>query len=355
MSVESYPDFLIVGQGLAGTLLAHFLIKESKKVLVIDKPLPGASSPHAAGIVNPITGRRYAKSWRYEEFFPFAKKTYQSLETELGISIWHEMNILRALINKIDENEWDRRSGYDDYHPYMVEMPELGKYKLHVSDGVKWGELKQCAQVAMPQLIATYRKVLLDSGQLLGEEYDNKALEKSGDKWSYKGIHTSNVIFCEGARAVENPFFSYLPFSPTKGELLLVRIPGVDFDKMLKHKVFIVPLGNDIYWIGSTSRFEFEDHLPTQEKRAWLSGKLSELLNIPFEIIEHHAAIRPTVFDIRPFLGEHPSQQNLYIFNGLGTKGALLGPWFAHQLCGHLLGKNAIDGDVNILRFRKSE
>ncbi|MFT5168556.1 MAG: glycine oxidase, partial [Saprospiraceae bacterium] len=56
-------DYLIIGQGLAGSLLAYQLLERGKTVQIIDNHHNGASSSIAAGIINPITGRRFAKSW----------------------------------------------------------------------------------------------------------------------------------------------------------------------------------------------------------------------------------------------------------------------------------------------------
>jgi glycine/D-amino acid oxidase-like deaminating enzyme len=60
------------------------------------------------------------------------------------------------------------------------------------------------------------------------------------------------------------------------------------------------------------------------------------------------------VADIRPFLGLHNAYKPLGIFNGLGTKGALLGPYFAHQMACYLLGKGGLDQEVDIKRFEEA-
>ena len=88
---------LIVGQGIAGTLLAWSLRRRGAKVHIADVALPGHSSRAAAGIINPVTGKRFVKSWRFDEFFPVAKNIYQQLEQELGITFWEERPTLRLL------------------------------------------------------------------------------------------------------------------------------------------------------------------------------------------------------------------------------------------------------------------
>ena len=187
------------------------------------------------------------------------------------------------------------------------------------------------------------------------EVFDYQQVEPGEGRVGYQDFSAKKIIFCEGARAIDNPFFNYLPFSVTKGELLLVRIPGARFEKMLKHHVMISAFGkpeDEIFWVGSTSRFEFEGTEPTAEKRQWLEEQLRDVLEAPFEVVAHLAGIRPTVFDIRPFLGLHPQHSCLGIFNGLGTKGASLAPFFAKQMADFLLGKGQVDAEVDIARFR---
>ncbi len=88
---------LIVGQGIAGTLLARALERRNARVCIADGNLPGSSSPVAAGVINPVTGKRFVKSWRFDEFFPVAQAVYRSLEKELGIEIWSEQPVVRLL------------------------------------------------------------------------------------------------------------------------------------------------------------------------------------------------------------------------------------------------------------------
>lgn len=344
-------DFLIVGQGVAGTLLAHFLLKENQKVLVIGKPLPGATSGIAAGLINPITGRRMAKSWRFEELFPFAKNTYRELEGALNVKLWTERNILRALPTVFEVNEWSRRGVWPEHAPYFAEEADLVEYEGKIKPVMSWGEIQGVAKLEMGNLIATYQKLLKDKNAFVEEEFDFSKLEIIEEGVEYKSYSAKRLVFCRGAFDLTNPYFSFLPFAPTKGELLMIRIPGSSFSKILKNHIFIIPESEDVYWVGSTSRFEYEGPKPTAEKKEYLQSELEKILDIPFEFISHRAGIRPTVDDKRPFLGNHPQHAQLSIFNGLGTKGALLAPFFASMFVKNLLYGKAIDKEVDINRF----
>ena len=346
-------EALIVGQGIAGTLLAFFLYKEKLPFKVIDRPLPGASSEVAAGILNPVTGRRLVKSWRFDELSNFARFTYQEIGRLLNETFFLDKTILRALQNTFEENEWMRRSGYPEYRPFLSDSVDLFNSKSKVTSPHAWGEIKCAGKLNMPELISSFRAFLKKRNLLTEQEFDHQQLMISEQHIKYQGQKFRKIIFCEGAKAVENPYFNYLPFSTTKGEILIIRVDNFQTEKILKNKVYLCPLYEKVYWVGSTNSFSYDHVHPTSQQFNSLKKDLEEFLLVPFKIIDHRAAIRPTVADKRPLLGLHPTHNSIYIFNGLGTKGASLGPYFAHQMAQFVLGKARPDAEVCIDRFSK--
>jgi glycine/D-amino acid oxidase-like deaminating enzyme len=75
-----------------------------------------------------------------------------------------------------------------------------------------------------------------------------------------------------------------------------------------------------------------------QEARMELDQKLMELIIIPYRVTAQDWGFRPTTPDRRPILGSMPDSENVVIFNGLGTKGVSLAPYFSAQLCDWLIG-----------------
>ncbi len=349
---DTPADFMIVGQGLAGSLLGYLLEREGKSVVLIDHPDQTAATSVAAGIINPITGRRFVKSWRIDELLPVARQLYRELEAELGLSFWHEYPLLRTLFNRGDQNDWLARTGEAAYAPYMAETAELGPLIAHTQPAFAYGQVRRAAQVDIGSLRQALRRRWINAGKLHLLPFDYDRLQIESGSVAYESLHARRLVFCEGWRLRFNPYFNYLPWGGNKGEALIARIPDAHFDRILKHRVFIVPLHEDHYWIGATSDNKFSDDQPSPENRQFLAKRLSELLTASFEIVEHRAAVRPTVKDRRPLLGAHPDFSQLYIFNGLGTKGASLAPFFAHQLADYLLGRRTeLDENVAISRF----
>ena len=119
----------------------------------------------------------------------------------------------------------------------------------------------------------------------------------------YGDLSADRVLFCEGWRARFNPWFGDLPYGGNKGEVLLIRLPNAQLEQMFKHRIFIVPFKDDLYWVGSTSENQFTSEDPTQEGKAYLQARLEEVLTTPYESVDNRAHICPTVQDRRPHLG----------------------------------------------------
>src|SRR4029079_6360252 len=67
LTLFMHVDVIIVGQGISGTMLSWFLQKENKSFIVFDEVREHSASRVAAGIINPVTGRRYAYTWMIDE------------------------------------------------------------------------------------------------------------------------------------------------------------------------------------------------------------------------------------------------------------------------------------------------
>ena len=50
-------------------------------------------------------------------------------------------------------------------------------------------------------------------------------------------------------------------------------------------------------------------------------------------------------------IGSHPENENLYVFNGLGSKGVLYAPGVADRLAAFLCENREIEEDLNIDAF----
>ncbi|BDS09662.1 NAD(P)/FAD-dependent oxidoreductase [Aureispira anguillae] len=345
-------DYIIVGQGIAGTLVAHFLQKKQQTLVVIDHKHHQASSMVAAGLINPITGRNFVKSWRIDELIPFAIQTYRELEQELDIPILSLRSVAMLFGSIKTENDWLVRSGNPDLTNYIAPTFDLSFYTDFLAELQNGVEFQQAGRVHLKALVLAYQQQLEKTQTYLTEQFDYSQLEIRDNCVAYKGLVARRIIFAEGFQAIHNPYFNYLPFAPAKGDILIVKIPNYPApNKLVKHGVFIIHLEKDLYWIGSTYNRDYKTTAPLPKAQKSLEERLRRILKLPFEVVQHLAAVRPTVRDRRPFIGQHPLFPMLYLFNGMGAKGSYLSPFFAAEFVAYLEDHQALDAEININRY----
>ena len=88
-------DYLIVGQGIAGSVIGLQLLEQNKKCLFIDEKIWNSPSRISNGIVNPVTGQKYVKTWLFDELFQVAKPFYKRLGQLFEVNLYHETSITK--------------------------------------------------------------------------------------------------------------------------------------------------------------------------------------------------------------------------------------------------------------------
>jgi glycine oxidase len=349
-------DYLLIGQGLAGSVLAYRLMQAGAQVMVLDAENPASASRVAAGIINPITGRNFVKTWLADEAIASAIDFYKQLGEALGVRLFAPPPISWILEDAKMWNDWQAVSAASNTRDYVAEISADKKYADYLHDAQGAAILQPSGRVDLPLFIRSFRDYLLKNNAYRAEKIDYNLLEiVDNQQIVYKDIRAKSVIFCEGAAArLDNPFFSYLPFAPTKGEILTVSIPDYPFaEQLIKHKsLLIAALGQDKYWVGASYLRDFADELPTPTERENLATQLRSLWRGDFEIVAQQAALRPTVRDRKPFLGSHPKYANMLIFNGLGAKGTYLAPYFSQKMADYILRGEPLPKEVDIQRVR---
>ena len=201
-------------------------------------------------------------------------------------------------------------------------------------------------------MISIFKKRLISEGCFLDEEFDFNSMSIKQSSVIYKSISAQKIIFCEGHRLTNNPFFNYLPLMRTKGELITVKLDGLNVEELIKSNITLLPLGNDVYKVGATFNWDDKDEVCSMKAREELLAKLKELVNINPILINQYAGLRPTVKDRRALLGAHPNHENIFVFNGLGTRGLLMSPYLALQLIEFMEKGVPLDPEVDIKRYK---
>ena len=341
-------DYLIVGSGLSGVMLCEALRKRGKTFKVISNKSQQASIV-ASGLYNPVVLKRFNKAWDAEKHLPVAMSAYEELELFLGIKIDYKLPIYRLFSSIEEQNNWIIASDKIPLKPYLISNIKINtNQNIYAPYG--YGEVKNTGRIDTKLLLESYSNVLNNEKLISHEsfEYDKLKISK---KIVYKGIESENIIFSEGFGVRQNPFFNYLPIEGTKGELIIINAPKLNSEVIIKSSVFIIPIGNNNYLVGSTYAWDDFNNDPTINAKNKLLNKLDKLVLCPYKVVYQRAGIRPTVIDRRPLVGQHKSHENLYILNGLGSRGVLIAPTVANALINFIEDKLPLQKEINISRF----
>ncbi|HEY0676765.1 MAG TPA: FAD-binding oxidoreductase [Chitinophagaceae bacterium] len=345
-------DYLIIGQGVSGTFLSWYLIRQGATVMIIDENKSNTASKVAAGLINPVTGRRLVKSWMIDELMPFAKEAYSMIGAELNIQCIRETSLLQ-FFNAPDVEQAFRKRLSEE--PDYLALPDDKDWRPVFDYPFGWGIIEPCYIADLAGLITAHRARLADEGQLIEERFIASDLIVNSKEVSYRNIIADKIIFCDGESAMLNPWFSRLPFSLNKGEALTLEIPELSCGHIYKFRHTLIPVDVEasLFWFGSSYEWTYEDDQPSEKFRREAEAELKRFLKLPFTIVDHLAAIRPANVERRPFVGLHPANPQIGILNGMGTKGCSLAPYFAKQMAERLTGGKPLLPEVDVNRFRR--
>ncbi|HMF70273.1 MAG TPA: FAD-dependent oxidoreductase [Flavitalea sp.] len=344
-------DLIIVGQGLAGSAVAMRALARDYKILVLDEPAGNRSSRMAAGLFNPFTGRKMVKTWLADEIFPSLYLYYSEVEDLTKKRFFYDIPIYRPFGNIKEQNEWMAKSADSDYQNYISGLSATSGFNGKVNDPFGGITLKQTGYLDTQTYLEAVREYLEVRGSYRVQIFDADKLE-IGDNWvRYENLTARKVVFCQGVQNTSNHWFRDLPLISLKGEFLTVQSEWKK-DVILNRGVYMVPSAHPDTWrVGAT--YNRKDHRPeiTSWARNELTHKLEELIRMPYAVTGQQWGVRPTTPDQKPIIGAHPKYDSLIIFNGLGTKGVSLAPYFSEVLIRWLEKKGTINKEADVTRF----
>ena len=350
---ETQLDTLILGQGLAGSLLAWQLIHAGQRVCVIDDAHRSSSTQVAAGLINPLAGMRFNRRPQTEDWLFAGDRCYATLTERFNSPFFHPLPMLR-LFRSAQQRRFHARRRQDPASSDLLTdafQPADCPEPVHAPDG---GFVqKRTGYVDLPALLAKLRHWLQESGSLLERELSYAEIEADATGVNVAGLRAHRLVFCEGARLRFNPWFRQLPLAPDKGEILNLRVAGWQPRHIINGAHWVVPLQNGELRLGATHEHYLLDNGVTVAGRRTLIAGLDALLPsaYPKLVTQHQAGIRPATRDRYPLLGRHAEQPSLWVFNGFGAHGTLVIPWYAERFCAHLLHGDKLPPEADIQRF----
>ncbi len=309
------------------------------------------SSIVAAGLYNPVILKRFTEVWKAKEQLDIALPVYKTLERDLNITIDNKLKLLRRFTSIEEQNLWFNACDKINLEPFLSTQI-LKNTNPFIDAQYGFGQVLQTGRLDTEVLIKAYKAFLTDKNWFFNTKFQYNKLQIATNKLNYEDIEAQYIVFSEGFGVKQNPFFKHLPLNGTKGEVLTIKAPDLKLDFGIKSSVFLVPIGNDKYYVGATYNWKDKTHLTTEEGKNELVAKLRTFMTCDFNIINQRAGIRPTVKDRRPLVGRHADYKNLYILNGLGTRGVMIAPYVADKLYKYIENKQPLDPEINSNRFQ---
>ncbi|MFM7177504.1 MAG: NAD(P)/FAD-dependent oxidoreductase [Bacteroidota bacterium] len=344
---------LVVGYGFAGSSLSYFLCKYGIQVDIITNPIfdKSSSSTISAGIMLPFSGKRKTLSHKVSAALPFALDHYQTIQNHAKSKILYDLPVRQLLIEARDYNDWFSKTNEKETAQF-IEHIHISVISEKLKSHIGFLQFSHTNAIHSAELLNAYKSTSPNC-VFHSEQFNFEKLVINDTCIKYNNQKFDQVIFCDGYRVIENPYWNKLPFMPVKGEIIDIHAPDLHLDFILNGTLYVIPLGNDNYKVGATYNWNEIDEIPSSSGIQYLKSELEKMISADYDIIDHKAGVRPAIQDRRPVLGFHPQFKTIGIFNGLGTKGAMLSPYYGNMMANHIANNSAIDDEVSVDRFLK--
>ncbi|MBT5953492.1 FAD-dependent oxidoreductase [bacterium] len=369
-------DVIVIGQGLAGSMLAFHLKKMGAKVLIFDSSHEKSSSIVSAGLIDPLFGSRLRSVFDFDNAFSYASQLYRELELLLDCSFFNPIFSKRYIFTPLNNKQVKKVS------PFLVNKERsIDDFKLRDTFESSYLSLEtgSSSLLNVSLLLKKLRIYFEESDQIESKKVSEKELSgllNDLGRDGYSSIGKSKLVFCDGWQSVSNPFFSWLPWFCTFGELMKFRFkndPGLSREHIHFFNQWLVPSGENEWIFGSnyipiSSLGDLKKDGPnicTEGVdfiyKKWANDviekgirgesiKTEYLLDIDVDSIK--SGVRPTLKDAKPVMGPHPKFSNIWTFNGLASKGSLYAPLLAKQCSDSILNGSSICEKFDIARFK---
>ncbi|HIO58847.1 MAG TPA: FAD-binding oxidoreductase [Flavobacteriales bacterium] len=347
---------LIVGAGLSGILMAWELEKRGVDYEVWQSPDSSLNfaSRVAAGMFNPVSFKRLVSVWNAVEHMEIMRKTYLELEEFLNLkgAILHSSPILRVFPNAQYRDLWAKR--LDDAHEVSIWLNEIDGVADVGKEGPEeiiapfgFGIVRDAGWVDLPLLLNSFNSHLQSKGRFFANDWSFNT--QTNDTFN-------RIIDCRGVGASSDLASVGIKVQADHGEVLTLR-SRLDTKGMCINRVkWLLPRGDSVFKLGATYKWNIEQSAPTDEGRTELLSSIRPIISPEvfdeFEVLNHESGLRPASTDRRPYAGPVPGNDGLFILNGLGTRGVLVGPATAAHLANHMFDGTPLPQDVSLARLK---
>lgn len=350
--MSQHYDFIILGQGIAGTTVAWELMARGARFLIIDRDDEVTSSKIAAGLMTPITGKRLVMSPDWETNWNEAKKFYQDVENRTTSSCYLSQPMLRIFQTETERERFEQREREGQYDGGAVRQLRTLSSDL-IDPG--WGGIEmEGGRLLTRNYLLASREYFSEAGQFLKCDLDllqEISIDQQQVTIPCLNISAERLILCQGFQHLVPEWMQPIRFNACKGEILSVEINELSPERVIHKKIWIAPEQQGLFRVGATYDWDDLTEAPTANAKQELLDDLGKLVAGRFRVCAHQAAIRPTMKDFLPIVGTIPTRPRVSILNGLGSKGSLWAPVMAKRLVRHLLDGEPIPEQFEVSRW----
>lgn len=320
-------DIIIIGQGLAGSLLAYELSKQGEDILVLDDGLNTSSSKVAAGIINPITGHRPNRDPLYDIYLEKALLTYKALEADFGQDFIRPQKQIRIFQDQKQKTAWLEKYMATNQ---VIEINHKRFPELKLDHGGCLVAFSYVVDVA--SVLSNIQNYLIQKNQYQQRVIEHKDIHIHPTSVSIDQHHAKQIVFCEGARIQQNPLFKDVEMVPAKGEILTLDIPALA-PNFYNWGKWLVPTHDGKFRLGSNHIWDDQSMDVSQETKVSLLESMQSQFaqSLEFRVIDHISGIRPATKDRNPVVQKSTKHDHIFCFNGFGSKGCLMIPFYVQE------------------------
>lgn len=366
-------DLAIIGGGIAGITLQEKATQKGISSLIIDNPNHQGSSWAAGALIHPLVFKRLTLAWPGLSYCKSAVQFY----SQTAPTHWHPIPIYRRISSQAEFDQWNSKR----HDPEFATI--LGPITDHILDTI--GHYQAALNQTTIQSDYGFGSVML-GGWLDIENYliEKKTHYQSLGMWANSFLTRSSIDTQDQiitlpdskqtiqykdlvlATGISDPGWHDLVPEPVKsrfvnqgfygvkGDCIDLYLPELSLTSIVLGSVFILPLGNNMFRVGSTYQREYANNEPDLHQAYELCSSLEPIIQLDSSVlmtrIKHHrAGIRPATRDRRPYLGSLGN--HLWAYNGLGTRGLLIAPHVADVFLSHLDAGESIPEEWSLHRI----
>jgi glycine/D-amino acid oxidase-like deaminating enzyme len=327
-------------------------------VLEAEHPAAGASSA-AAGLVNPLMGRRATPVWRLREALDAVPHLLQAA----GIAdLFRGGGVLRPTTEakQVDFFQ-DAVAAYPEVATWLSDGEVRERFPdvqttggaMLIPDG---GAVDVPAMVRALLNAAAQRGAVLETGaRVVGWSEEGDAACAEVDRGEATERRTADaLLLCLGQGYPGHEALEALGLRGVKGQTVRVRRPAQSDRGPLmpmSGRGYVVPEPDGTLVCGSSYSNDFDDLEPEPEQTAYILEKTSEMLPglDQMDPLEVTAGVRVKTADTNlPIVGPLPERDRVWVFTALGSKGLLTAPMLSMELPGYIRDPGTIPPEVRV-------